>query len=178
MPAAWQVCPGCRRSLRLRTELFQQRCDTNTNEPRGGRDNDRTKIERAAEREFERKKTWKPEKANQQRQRKIDEIGEWRSVGSVYLKVFYVPHINIKESIRCDVTDILFTNDQPALHVPSKLSMTQTWPHIQTFLSISILGRAGPKLLRVGAIDWRLWHHEKITGGSMNSSECVLLFTG
>lgn len=62
--------PGCRHSLLLWTELFQWHRDTNTNEPRGGRDNDRAKIERAAERQFDRKTTWKQENTNQQEREK------------------------------------------------------------------------------------------------------------
>lgn len=35
MPAVWLLCPTCRRSLHLWTDLFQLGCDTNTNEPEG-----------------------------------------------------------------------------------------------------------------------------------------------
>lgn len=92
------------------------------------------------------------------REKKNDAIGEWRSVGPVYLKVLSVPHINIKESILSNGSDILFANDQPAPYVLSKLSLTHAWPHIQIFLSTSIPGQVGPKLQQ---------HHEKIPGGSM-----------
>lgn len=45
----------------------------------------------------------KPEETNQQRQSVINRIVEWRSIGSVYLKMLYVPNININESIQPDV---------------------------------------------------------------------------
>lgn len=50
LPDQW-LRPACRRSLRLWTELFQQRCDTNTNEPEGGRDDERKETREQREKE-------------------------------------------------------------------------------------------------------------------------------
>lgn len=134
--------PGCHHSLLLRTELFQWHRDTNTNEPRGGSG---------------RKTVWpeddmKTGEHKPARKEKNDTIGEWQSLGPVYLKGLSVPHINIRESILSNGSDILFPN------LLSKLSLTHTWPHIQIFLSTSIPDQVGPKLQQ---------HHEKITGGSI-----------
>lgn len=61
----------------------------------------------------------KAEKQTNSDREELMGFGDERSAGSVYLKVLYLPHINITELPLCNVGDILSTNNQPFLLNPA-----------------------------------------------------------